>query len=77
MTDTAQQAAEAFQGSTDAASAAPVAIPDDSATNGGAVSESNGAAHTLFANVREEIEGLVDLSGHEWDLLKAAITKHL
>ena len=34
-------------------------------------------AHTLFANVREEIEGLVDLAGHEWDLLKAAIAKHL
>jgi hypothetical protein len=39
--------------------------------------EDENGADTLFANVREEIEGLVDLSGHEWDLLKAAIAKHL
>jgi hypothetical protein len=34
-------------------------------------------ADTLFGKVKGEIEGLVDLAGHEWDLLKAAITKHL
>ncbi len=34
-------------------------------------------ADSLFANVKTEIEGLVDLAGHEWDLLKAAIVKHL
>jgi hypothetical protein len=62
MTDTAQQAAEAFQGSTDAASDAPEVASD---------------AEKLFGKVKTEIEGLVDLAGHEWDLLKAAIDKHL
>jgi hypothetical protein len=63
----------AAEGVADLANAAPGAIAD--VKEDGNVVETD--AESLFGKVRDEIEGLVDLAGHEWDLLKAAIAKHL
>lgn len=61
------------EGAADAAADAPEVEAD--AKEDGTVAEKD--ADTLFDKVKTEIEGLVDLAGHEWDLLKAAIAKHL
>lgn len=47
----------------------------DSLANEAPVVESE--ADGLFAKVKEEIEGLIDLAETDWALLKAAIVKHL
>lgn len=63
----------AAEGAADVAEKAPGIEADAEADAEDVASD----ADTLFGKVKDEIEGLVDLAGHEWDLLRAAIAKHL
>jgi hypothetical protein len=73
MTDTAAQSTD----STAVAGTTTAAATTTPATETAAIDTTAAADLSFFAKVKAEIEAIVEWPAHEWELLKAAVEKHL